>query len=133
MRKSGQLIVLVAFSLLYITLPSAAQKRWVPADTPAISDGLSAYTTMAVDRNNTKYIAYLDGTRNGATTVMKYDSTHWQVVGNAGFSGRVQNNVMMLVDNFDTPYVVLQSPKASVMKYNGTSWVQVGTDRKIVV
>lgn len=126
MRKSGQLIVLIAFCLLYITLPSAAQKRWVPADVPAISDGLSAYPTMAVDRNNTKYIAFLDGTRNGATTVMKYDSTHWEVVGNAGFSGRIQNNVVMVVDNFDTPYVVLQSPKASVMKYNGSSWVQVG-------
>lgn len=127
MRKSGQLIVLIAFSLLYITLPATAQKRWVPADTPAISDGLSAYPTMAVDGNNVKYIAFLDGTRNGSTTVMKYDSTHWQVVGNAGFSGRVQNNVVMVIDNFDTPYVVLQSPKASVMKYNGTNWVQVGT------
>lgn len=126
MRKSGLTVVLVAFAVLFTTLPAVAQKIWSAVDTPAISDGRTAYPTMAVDRNNTKYVAFLDGTRNGATTVMKYDSTRWQVVGNAGFSGRVQNNVMMVVDNFDTPYVVLQSPKASVMKYNGSSWVQVG-------
>lgn len=126
MRKSGLTVVLMAFTVLFTTLPCAAQKIWSAVDTPAFSDDRTAYPTMAVDRNNTKYIAFLDGLRNGATTVMKYDSTRWQVVGNPGFSSRIMNNVMMVVDNFDTPYVVLQSPKANVMKYNGSSWVQVG-------
>lgn len=107
-----------------------AQKQWVPAGTPGFSTGITAYGTMAVSKNNVKYIAYLDGPAGAKTTVMKYDGTNWQLVGNAGFSNSIVNNVVIALDTGDVPYIAYQdqsnNARATVMKYDGSNWVKVG-------
>lgn len=119
---------LITFLLAYGT--ATAQKQWLPAGTPGFSTGITAYTSMAVDNNNVKYVAYLDGPAGARTTVMKYDGTAWQLVGNAGFSTPIVNNVVIALDFNDVPYIAYQdqfnNARATVMKYDGSNWVKIG-------
>jgi len=55
----------------------------------------------------------------------------WHTVGSADFSAGTVGYPSMAIDGSGTPYVVYQdagnSYKATVMKYNGSSWVNVGS------
>src|SRR5687767_548361 len=55
----------------------------------------------------------------------------WAAVGSAGFSAGEADVTSIAIDGSGTPYVVysdyLNAGKATVMKYNGTSWVTVGS------
>jgi VCBS repeat-containing protein len=64
------------------------------------------------------------------------NTTTWTTVGSAGFSTGVLSNsfastVGIAIDNSGTPYMVYtdvgNSAKLEAMKYNGTSWVTVGS------
>ncbi len=56
----------------------------------------------------------------------------WSVVGSKGMSYGVVYNTTIDIDSNDTPYVAYQdwdkSGKATVKKYNGSSWVTIGTE-----
>jgi hypothetical protein len=55
----------------------------------------------------------------------------WSPIGNAGFSSSGAGNIDMVLDSNDFPYVGYRddgnSGKMTVMKYNGSSWVSVGS------
>ncbi|MCI5183872.1 MAG: hypothetical protein D3921_15365 [Candidatus Electrothrix sp. AW1] len=67
---------------------------------------------------------------------MRFNGTSWEQVGGAGFSsGSVYYNpIQLALDSSDRPYVAFSyrdstnnSYKVGVMRFNGTSWEQVGT------
>ena len=66
---------------------------------------------------------------------MTYDGTNWVNVGNAGFSTSVANFTSLVFSPSDSqPYVAFQdwqtsSGSATVMKFDGINWVNVGNDR----
>ncbi len=90
---------------------------------------------IAVAPDNTPFVAYGDYTLAVAGTVKKYDGANWVTVGAAGFTGSSQAMALSLAidQNDGTPYVLFRDDQATtqyaatVMKYDGASWVLVGT------
>jgi VCBS repeat-containing protein len=117
------------------TLPS-----WLALDTTAsayeslgtagFSAGVVEYTSLALDSNDTPYVAYSDIENSGKVTVMKKNGTAWDVLGNAGFSEGVATYISLALDNNDNLYVAYRDNangnEATLMKFNGTAWVVVG-------
>src|SRR5690606_9315922 len=93
----------------------------------------SSYTSLAINSNDELYVAYQDGGAMDSVTVKKFDGSNWVTVGSTflsqPFAG--SNYIHIAIDHNDVPYVAYMNPypsgpKASVHKFNGTSWVLVG-------
>ena len=58
------------------------------------------------------------------------NAQNWSYLGNRGFSGGLAQYISIAVDSLGTPYVAfsahLNSFAATVQKFNGTNWVNVG-------
>ena len=94
------------------------------------------YTSIALDRSNTPYLAYGEPINSKIkVTVLKYDGSSWNQLGSRGFSqGDDANMPSITIDGNGMPYVLFAEAdsgqswrRATVMKYNGTDWVTVGT------
>lgn len=99
-----------------------------------ISTGSAIYCNVAVSRNNIPYVVYRDGTAgNSKLTVKQFDGTDWVLVGTQNFTpgNSAKPSIAFAPDN--TPYVAFTdfagsaNGKATVMKFDGTSWSIVGT------
>lgn len=82
------------------------------------------------------YIAFADGEvaaedGNGKLTVRKYESGVWTTVGPAMFTSGPIKWPSIACDSSGTPYVAYRDDSVgegvTVKKFNGTSWVQVGS------
>ncbi|MCW3070865.1 MAG: ancA 3 [Bacteroidetes bacterium] len=106
--------------------------NWVDVGS-SISEGNVMGTTMAFDKNGTPYIAYTDWANNYKATVMKFDGTNWIAVGTAGFTPGAASFTSIAIDNNGIPYLAFRDQagtnnyKASVMKFDGATWVYVGS------
>jgi len=105
---------------------------WSYVGTQQFTSGVTAYNSLAINSSGTPYIAYQD---NGyQASVMKYNGSSWVYVGSQNFSPGGATYTSLVLDGSSTPYVAfvdgyyLYSGKATVMKYNGTAWVAVGTE-----
>ncbi len=113
--------------------------HWVIVGRAGFSAGTARDNSLAFAPDGTPYVAYKDEANGEKATVMKFDGTNWVTVGRAGFStgsiGYNPSNVpWALAFSFapdGTPYVAYQdgtvSDKATVMKFDGTNWVTVGS------
>jgi len=97
---------------------------------PKFTAGEADYESIAIGKNDTPYVAYMDYANNASATVMKFNGAAWVPVGPPGFTGNQAQYTSLAIDSSGTPYVIYQdgadTAKASVMKYNGADWVQVG-------
>jgi hypothetical protein len=88
---------------------------------------------MAMGPGNTPYVLYQDSLNGSKVTVMKYDGSAWVPVGSAGFSTGIARPGWrsLAIDAAGAPYVVYadgsNSNKATVMKFNGSAWVNLGS------
>jgi len=108
---------------------------WSVVGAPGLTPGRADDVSLAVDKNDNLYIAFLDDTNrsyynSSKATVMKFNGTSWNFVGTPGFSMQGVGFVQMVTDNNNTPYVTYIDESISdyvtVMKYNGIRWVNVG-------
>ena len=105
---------------------------WVFVGSPGFSAGLAYTTSLAIDKNNIPYVAYEDLANGNKATVMKFNGTSWVPLGSVGFSAGAVRYTCLAIDTSGTPYVAYRDEsstsngKATVMKYNGSSWVNVG-------
>jgi prepilin-type N-terminal cleavage/methylation domain-containing protein len=93
--------------------------------------------------NGTPYVAFIDNSYgyeescgeytcyyNGKITVMKYNGSVWENVGNPGFSSTEANSLSFFIYG-ETPYIAYSDSsnfyKTTVMKFDGTDWVNVGS------
>jgi len=91
---------------------------------------------IALDTEGIPYVAYENDymSSNEPVSVMKYNGSYWDTVGPYYITPDETAYVSIAFNNNNTPYVayddlgcVAGGWKASVMKYNGTSWVPVGS------
>lgn len=108
---------------------------WEFVGSAQFSAGAISQTSLVFDSSDTPYVAFRDEANSNKITVMKYTSFTWDLVGSAGFSsGSVASNSRSLklnIDANDIPYIAYSdasnSDIATVMTFNGTTWVNVGT------
>ncbi|OSZ78789.1 hypothetical protein CAP35_11230 [Chitinophagaceae bacterium IBVUCB1] len=133
MRKINQQILLSAVLVILSTTISIAQKLWQPIGTFGLSDSSVTFTSLKSDKNGVLYLAYGDYGQGLKATVMKYDGTYWIPVGAKGFSTGTVALTTLAIDNNNTPYVAFEEYtwasgyNTKVYKYNGSSWVKLGT------
>ncbi len=113
---------------------------WEDVGEPGLSTGGAASISLFI-YNGTPYLAFTE--RNFTvtigghpeitpmTTVLKFNGTSWEAVGQRGFSGGDAIFLSLFVYN-GTPYLAFKDRsipgfgRASLMKYNGSSWDYVG-------
>jgi len=103
---------------------------WVSLPSPSSN---VAYDINLASNNGTLYIAYKDFNTNFKITVKIFNGSTWETLGSQGFSAVGTFWVDLQFHN-DVPYVAYKEGfdgidggyKATVMKYNGTSWGIVG-------
>ena len=105
---------------------------WVFVGSRWFSAGMAQFTSIAIDVTGTPYVIYED--YNGAATVMKFNGGSWVTVGSPRFSAGQAGSPSIAIDRSGTPYVAYSDGNivstlgpATVMKYNGSSWVAVGS------
>lgn len=111
---------------------SLTDKQWGAVGGTGFSAGQASYVSLVFAPNGTPYVAYRDSGNSSKVTVMKYLSGVWSAVGNTGFSANQVQTTSLAFAPDGTPYVAYQDMatnnnwKATVKKFDGTSWVTVG-------
>lgn len=107
----------------------AGHGRWDSIGNRGFSPDRLRYLDMAFDSQGTPYVAFADKSVSYAVSVMKYDGSNWQNVGNSGFTSSEADYVQIEMDG-NTPYVSFQDDDngngPSVMTFDGTVWDTVG-------
>jgi len=109
---------------------------WVLVGNERFTGYMAECTSIKIDSSGTPLVCYFDeGRFNGSATVMKFDGSIWDTVGHPDFSAGYAYDPSMAIDANGTLYVAYaQSPfdsnyynaPTTVMKYNGSNWVNVG-------
>ena len=106
---------------------------WELVGNRGFSAGYTAYTSIAIDNNGTPFVVYNDqASENQSATVMKYNGTEWETVGNAGITAGGAEYTSIVLDRTGIPYIAFRDGaegvnyKATVLKFNGSSWEYVG-------
>ncbi len=108
---------------------------WVNVGSPAFSDTAVTDIAIAIDNSGTPYVAFNDYYSPQRSTVMKFNGSAWVTVGSPRFSDSAAHGMSIAIDTGGTPYVVYAdfsaddgfTGAASVRKFNGSSWVFVGS------
>ncbi len=98
------------------------------------SDNTASNISIAIDKNNIPYVAYVDYDDDEGTvdkvTVMKHNGSDWVPVGDKGFSPGEAMYLSIAIDSNNVPYVAFMDlangSKATVMKFDGGKWVALG-------
>lgn len=107
-----------------------AEESWTALPTAGSS---ARYVRLALDSQDTPYVLYknTDSYDMGTyerLTMKKYNGTSWDTIGNAGFSEQTVDNLAFALDPNDVPYVAYRyNSNVVVCRYNGESWVELGT------
>ena len=121
------------FGLCIFTSLHTYAQIWQNVGSSGFSSSQVDYTNIAIDRNNIPYVVYKDFANNEKATVMTYNGSSWVPLGIPGFSIGIIDWPSIAIDPSGTPYVVYQDHwctngfGATVMKYNGSAWVNVGS------
>ncbi|MEO8637675.1 MAG: Ig-like domain-containing protein [Candidatus Taylorbacteria bacterium] len=110
---------------------------WVTVGSVAATSQQADYPSIAIDSSNNIYVAHMDYFPDGGKVALeKFNGTSWSTVGASsgnGFSDGQGDQVSLALDSTGVPYVAFsdhfsgRGNKATVMKYNGSSWVVVGS------
>ena len=123
-------LLLSAICMLFVSCLHA--QAWAPLGNPCFSISTAVTVAMAIDPAGTPYVVYGG---NAGATVMKYNGTHWVTVGSPDISGDTTAYTAIAIDRYGTPYVAYSTPAPGgwycnpvmVKKFDGTSWVNVGS------
>lgn len=108
--------------------------EWLSMSSPPISSS-AHFSDMALDPGGSPYVVYqIPGNYyNDRVEVKKFDGNSWERVGSLHFpfaSPDKAEYTSIAIDSSGTPYIIYRdegdSNKASVRKFNGSVWVDVG-------
>ena len=108
--------------------------NWVNVGNAGFSTESPWCVDLVFSPSGEPYVAYVDAGPPYKATVMKFDGTNWVNVGNAQFSAGEVYIISLAFSPSGEPYVAYSyvyaaySNKATVMKFNGTSWVYIGSE-----
>jgi hypothetical protein len=124
--------IIILFILLFSSASVKAQ--WDYVGNPYFTVQYAGYPNL-VFKDDTAFVAFNDGAYGLKPSVMKYNGISWVYVGTPGFSPRISKFMSLAFDG-DTPYVcfgdydiTLEQISPSVKKFDGTNWIDVGTQR----
>ena len=106
---------------------------WVNVGNGSVKEGFADYICFRFSQSGQPYIAFSDHNCGGRITVMKFDGNNWVNVGNPGFSDQMYACYASIAisPSDNQPYVAYQDGnlvgRATVKKFNGTDWINVGT------
>ncbi len=104
---------------------------WSAAGTALFTPSRTTHNDLAFDPSGVLHMVFQDDF--GGVSVMKYSGGSWSLVGPRNFSLGQATYTSIAFDAAGTPYVAFvdgyftHTDKVSVMKYNGASWVVVGS------
>lgn len=104
--------------------------NWVTVGTNSASEGDVSDTRLVISSdNNALYLAYTDQEYDSKATVLKLVNDEWTPVGSKGFSDKEAATPDLALDSNNVPYVAFWSndQAITVMKFDGTNWVPVGS------
>jgi hypothetical protein len=127
-------------SVVSNTMTSAPDKGWfwTTKGNPRFSEYFTEGMSLAIDSNNVPYVAFIENIGGGKkATVMTYNGTNWVAVGGRGFTTSGAFRASLAIGSDNVPYLAYSDnrdwdgngslyTKATVVKFNGTSWVNVG-------
>ena len=105
---------------------------WEQVGAGGIADGINiSYTDITFDSNNAPFICFTDKVGSERfLRVLSFDGTKWNDVGSSVSAGYMSYNSLAF-DNNGVLHIAYSDynfeGKAVVKKYNGTNWVNVGT------
>jgi hypothetical protein len=112
---------------------SPSDYMWKNVGNADFSNGGVYFTCLAFNPiNGQPYVAYNDWNDENKASMMTYDGTDWLYVGNPGFSAWVTWYESLAFSPAGQPYVAFKDDqfqpwgRATVMKFDGTNWVNVG-------
>ncbi len=136
-RRRFRSLLFVLTGLFILFAPSLKAQTWQDVGTAGFSAGQAPYQSLAFHpTTNEPYVAYRDDAsgNGGRTTVMRFNGTAWVNVGTAGFSaGQAVFQSLAFHPTTNEPYVAYRDDasgnggRTTVMRFNGTAWVNVGT------
>lgn len=118
-----------AKSVINSTKISTTENDWMVLGSEGFSKGTAEYTSIAVDKNNIPYVAYVDAGNDRRVTVKKYTDNGWKTVGNEGFSARKAKDTSIVFDKNNNPYVVyIEEPNSKIVvnRFVGNKWTTLG-------
>ncbi len=130
MKKSLQKLVTCIFLIAALSTNTFAQ--WQNVGQAGFSAGAAEYEDIAFSNANQPYVVYKDYGNGYKASVKKFDGTNWVYVGQPGFSASNSTFLYTTIafSNAGEAWVAFRDNsngnKATVMKYDGTSWVIVG-------
>ncbi len=106
--------------------------NWVDVGNAGFSASNTIYESLAFSASGQPYVVYSDYAYAYKATLMKFDGTNWINVGNAGFSAGEADYTSLAFSPTGEPYVAYMDyatipfGKTTLMKFDGTNWVNVG-------
>jgi hypothetical protein len=87
--------------------------------------------SFTLSKTDAPYIAFWDGTNGGRASVMRWNGSSWQYVGQPGFtSSGYSTAISLALNSADQPYLAIlrlnDGGSASVMRLTGSVWEYVG-------
>jgi hypothetical protein len=106
---------------------------WVDVGTSLLGDGSTNYSSLKIGSNDIPYVAFNDSSVSNKARVMKLENGDWADVGAVGLSEAGVTHISLALDSGNNPTIAYKDDsqggggKATVMKFDGTNWVLVGT------
>lgn len=92
-----------------------------------ISQEEADYVSLAIDPvSENPVISFSDRANSSRTSVLKYNGTTWDYMGNNGFLPTSVTQTSIAVTSTGTPYLAYVGSGVHVLRYNGTTWEAVG-------
>lgn len=126
--------------MLFITGGPCFSQTWNPVggNTNLGAQNIISGTTenfgarpLAIAPDGTPYLAFHSNSLGYKATVVRFNGSNWDTVGNPEFSASNADYISMAIDKNNTPYVIFQDGAygyaPTVMKFTAGSWQIVGS------